>query len=478
MFGITVSEAAKICGGSVVGPDRNDPELSRLIIDSREVRDGDLFVAYKGGKLDGHNYIISALEKGAACALAEHLPKILPVNPELRSGELPEGMENLLPGPVILVRDVQLAMENLAVAFRKRVDVPVIGVTGSVGKTTAKEMIASVLSQRFKVHKTAGNRNNTIGLPLSLCCMEQSDECAVLEMGINHFGEMRRLGRMAAPDIAVYTNIGHAHLEFLGNLKGVLRAKTEMLEFMAEDALLIVNGDDPLLRDFECSQWKLTYGTSEECDVRATEIRTDDSGCISCRISYGTQTVYAAVSVPGEHMVYGALIGAAAGFAMGLSESEIEAGITAYAPVGRRFSMENLGPLRLIDDCYNANPDSTKSSIASLSSLPGRHVCILGNMLELGENSEEMHRQVGAFAAEKQIDLLLTCGELAAHMAGAYQDAGGSRTVAYPDKPSLIRALPDLLKTGDGILVKASLGSHLEEVSEAVKTLVRQEKIQ
>lgn len=477
MFGITVSEAAEICRGSVVGVNEKDPVLERLIIDSREIRPGDLFVAYKGEKSDGHNYIISAFEKGAVCAIAEHLPKLLPVDPSFRTEELSGGIENLLPAPVILVRDVQSAVENLTAAFRKCVEVPVIGVTGSVGKTTTKEMIASVLSQHFRVHKTAGNKNNVIGLPLSLCSMTPEDECAVLEMGINHFGEMRKLGRMAVPDIAVYTNIGHAHLEFLGDLKGVLRAKTEMLEFMAEDALLIVNGDDPLLRDFKCTQWKFTYGTSEDCDVRAAEIHTDDAGCISCCISYGEKKIHASASVPGKHMVYAALAGAAAGFAMGLSETEIEAGIAAYAPVGRRFSVQDLGALRLIDDCYNANPDSTRSSIASLAGFPGRHVCILGDMLELGENTEENHRQVGIFAAEKQIELLLTCGDLAAHIAEAYSKAGGKSTCSFSDKAALIAALPQVLQSGDVVLVKASLGSHLEEVSETVKSLADQKKI-
>lgn len=463
MFGITVSEAAAICGGSVFCGRDYDPELRRLVIDSREVGKGDLFVAYKGERSDGHDFILAALEKGAACALAEHLPDIA-----LTGDTDPY---EIFPGPVIVCRNVQEAVEKIAAAFRKKLDIPVVGVTGSVGKTTTKEMIASVLESRFMVHKTAGNLNNTIGLPISLCGIDRQDEAAVLEMGINHFGEMRRLGRMAAPDIAVYTVIGHAHLEFLGDLNGVLKAKTEMLEFMSDEALLVVNGDDPLLRSFSCTQWKMTYGVSESCDVRAANVVCAE-GFVTCDIHYSGKTLHAEIPGFGSHLVYAALAAAAVGFAVGLSGDEIAAGLADYRTVGRRLAVENTGYLRLIDDCYNSNPDSCRSSVDTLLSLSGRHVCILGDMLELGANSDAMHREIGAYAADKGVELLITCGPSAALMAESF----GVDAVRFEDTDSLIAALPGLLRREDCVLVKASRGMHLELVSEEVKHLGGEKK--
>ena len=479
MFGLTVSEAAAICGGSVFGLNEADAELKRIVIDSREVSVGDLFVAYKGEKSDGHNFIIPALKNGAACALAEHLPLI--TEADFNSDADPFEM---LSGPVIVCSDVQEAVEKIAAAFRKTLDIPVVGITGSVGKTTTKEMIAAVLGERFQVCKTSGNLNNTIGLPISLCSVEPEDEVAVMEMGINHFGEMRRLGKMAAPDIAVFTIIGHAHLEFLGDLNGVLKAKTEMLESMSEDALVVVNGDDKLLRELKCPQWKLTFGKSEGCEVRGSNVRSTE-GFVCCDITYDGKTVHASIPGFGEHLVYAALAAAAVGFAVGLSAEEIEAGISGYKTVGRRLAIEDTGFVRLIDDCYNANPDSCRSSIDTLSALPGRHVCIFGDMLELGENSDSMHLEVGKYAAEKGVDLLLTCGNLAAFMADAFNSVEkassdskekGTSPIrfgasAFPNADSLIAALPQLLRRDDCVLVKASRGVHLERVSEAIKLL-------
>lgn len=463
MFGITVSEAAALCGGFVYGKNEYDPEIRRLVIDSREVKKDDLFLAYKGEKTDGHDFILSALEKGAAAALAEHFPV---------------GFEKLTSGAVIVCEDVQKAAETITAEFRKKVDVPVIGITGSVGKTSTKEMIASVLNEHFRICKTEGNLNNTIGVPLSLCSLQKDDEVAVIEMGINHFGEMRRLGRMVIPDIAVFTVIGHAHLEFLGDLNGVLKAKTEMLEFMSDDALLIVNGDDPLLCHFSCPQMKMTYGKSEECDVYGSDIAVHTDGFISFKINYSGKTLPVVIPGFGEHLVYAALAAAAVGFAMGMSDEEIMQGIAQFKTVGRRLSVENTGFVRLVDDCYNSNPDSCKSSIDTLLSLPGRHVCILGDMLELGKNSEHMHSEIGSYAAEKGIDLLLTCGDLAFHMSESFRSAivpSGSNNETtvfhYPDMDSMISDLSRVLSKEDAVLVKASRGAHLERVSEAIKLL-------
>ena len=257
MFGLTVSEAAAICDGSVYTmqemPESGDVELTGIVIDSRAVAPGNLFVAYRGEKTDGHLYIASALRSGAACALAEYVP---------------EGVA----GPVIVCEDVQIAVEKLTAAFREKISVPVIGITGSVGKTTAKEMVSAVLSQHFRVHKNAGNLNNTIGVPVALSGVSRKDEIVVQEMGINHFGEMDHLGAMVKPDFMLFTRIAHAHLEFLGDLNGVFRAKTEVLAHMKSDAPVFYNGDDPYLKPFAERENSMSFGRGEHCDVHAENV--------------------------------------------------------------------------------------------------------------------------------------------------------------------------------------------------------------
>ena len=448
MFGLTVSEAAAICGGSVHydGSSFEDAELNRIVIDSRAVRPGDLFAAYRGEKVDGHNYISGAFASGAACALAERLPE--------NAG-----------GPVILVQDVQEAIEAIAGAFREKLCIPIVGIVGSVGKTTAKEMTWSVLSEHFNAYKTEGNLNNIIGVPMTVSGIGKEHEAAVIEMGINHFGEMEHLGRVARPSVLLYTLIGHAHLEFLGDLDGVLKAKTELLPYLPEDGTVIINGDDPYQRKIRCPQKIVSYGLGEDCDVRATQIAHRDDG-ISCTITYSGRSIHAEIPAIGDHMVYAALEGASVGFLLGLSEGEIERGITHYRTVGRRLSIVDTGSVRLIDDCYNANPDSLKSSIRTLCSMPGRKVCVLGDMLELGDDSPAMHREVGRFAAEAGCELIIASGKLA----GNYIEGFGGGQF-FETKAELIAALPKLLQKGDAVLVKASLGSAFAEVSDEIKQL-------
>ena len=449
MFGISVARAAEICGGRLIGSGDKNTEIKRIIIDSRSSREGDLFVAYKGEKVDGHDYIASALKKGAACALAEH------------------GVEGADDGCVIIVTDVQVALEKLASAFRELVEIPVIGITGSVGKTTAKEMVSSVLSQHYKVRKTDKNLNNLIGLPMSLAGIERDDEIAVLEMGISGFGEMARLAKMARPDCALYTVIGHAHLEFLHDLNGVLKAKTEMLEYVPENGTVIMNGDDALQRGFECRQKKLLYGMSDGCDVMATNVHYNRDGNICCTISYGKESFSVEIPAFGMHMVYAALEGAAVGFTYGMTAEEIKRGIESFEAVGRRLAVTKTGFITLIDDTYNANPDSVKSSIDSLAHFEGRRVCVLGDMLELGENSPAMHRDVGAYAGNKGIDLVIGVGPLGKYIA----DGAGDNAVAFSDREQAEAELPKLLKAGDTVLVKASRGARLDEISEQLKKL-------
>lgn len=445
---MTLKKAAECCGGRLVNCADAGLGIARAVIDSRAVEPGDLFVAYRGEKTDGHRFIQSALEKGAVCALAEYIP-------------------DEAAGPVLLVDNVQQALEKICTAYRESLDIPVIGITGSVGKTTAKEMIAAVLSQRFHTLKTEGNHNNQIGVPMTVSRIEPEHEAAVVEMGISGFGEMTELASVARPTVAVFTVIGRAHLEFLHDLEGVFRAKTEMLAFLPEDGTVIANGDDALLSKITCPQRVIFYGTGENSAVRADEIELLPEGRTRCRIRCADRVIRADVPAFGRQMVYAALEGAAVGIALGLTDAEIEAGIASYRTVGRRNAVTDTGYVTLVDDCYNANPESMRCAIDSLAACPGRKVCLLADMLEMGGDSPRMHLDLGKYAAEKGIDLVAACGPLSQNIVRG----AGERGRWFETREAMIEALPALLKRGDRVLVKASLGMHMEHVAEAVKAL-------
>lgn len=440
MKDMTIFSAARAAGGRVAGCGQDAP-LSGGVIDSREAGPGLMFCALPGERADGHEYMRSALEKGAACCLATHVP---------------EGVT----GPVILVDDVRSAMAKIAGACRDRLDIPVVGITGSSGKTTAKEMCAAVLSQKYNTLKTEKNFNNELGVPLTLFRIGPEHGAAVVELGINHFGEMSRLGAMAKPDIAVYTLIGRSHLEALGDLDGVLRAKGELVEHIPPDGLLIVNGDDEKLAAWRPARRKLTFGLGEGCDVRGVGFAPRGAEGSALTVLAGERRIELFLPAYGRHLAYAALAAAAVGIELGLSDGQIAAGAADYAPVGRRARIIETPSLTVIDDCYNANPDSVKMAIASAGALGGRLVCILGDMLELGEQSEQMHREVGE-AARAAGALLLTAGERSAAMGGEH----------FASKVELISALPRLLKRGDRVLVKASHSMAFEEISDALRAL-------
>lgn len=450
MRGISVREAAALCGGELCGDvSAADREILSVCIDSRKAADGAMFAALKGEHVDGHDYISKAFELGAICCLAEYVP----------AGSA---------GCVIVVSDVAAALKTLAEAYRLRFDIPVIGIAGSVGKTTAKEMTAAVLSKHYNVLKTEKNLNNELGVPLTIFRIEPEHEVAIIEMGISDFGEMHRLAKMVRPTMAIYTLIGHAHLEHLIDREGVLKAKTEMLDFMPQDGLLLLNGDDDLLSAFTSSQRKTLFGLGDNCDVRAENITSDEQFTTSCDIVCKDRKIHVTIPAYGEHMVYAALEGAAAGIALGLTDEEIVAGIADFEVVGRRANVCSTGYITLIDDCYNANPDSVKCGIDSLARNSARKVCILGDMLEMGENCAGLHAQVGEYAREKGINLLLTSGESSRNTCEAAGDIGQH----FDSRHQLIDALPRLLRKGDAVLVKASHSMKFEEISEALKELV------
>lgn len=449
MRGVSIKKAAEVVGGELYGSTNLDSDIRSVTIDSRTVKPGSMFVALKGERVDGHDYINKAFELGAACCIAERLP------------------ENTC-GTVILVPDVALALKTLAEYYRKCFNIPVIGIAGSVGKTTAKEMIAAVLSQKYKVLKTEKNLNNELGVPLTVFRIEPEHEVAVIEMGISDFGEMSRLARIVRPTMAVYTLIGHAHLERLHDRNGVLKAKTEMLDYMPDDGILFLNGDDDLLYGLDCRQKKVLFGTGENVNVRAENIHSENLSELACDIVSTDRIISVKLPSNGSHMVYAALEGAAVGMAMGLSDEQIAAGIAAYETVGRRANVCDTGFITLIDDCYNANPDSVMCAIDSLTAATGRKVCILGDMLEMGKNKEKLHAKVGRYAADNGADLLLTVGELSKNTCTAAEEIS---SLHFETNAELISKLPELIRKGDTVLVKASHSMKFDEISEALKLL-------
>lgn len=449
MKNFTIEAVCRACGGEWIGPAAAlGTELTAVTTDSRTVTPGCLFAAIPGERVDGHAFIASALEKGAACALAQRVP-----------ADAGEG--------VILVPDTLAALQAAAAYYRAQFNIPVLGITGSVGKTTAKEMTAAVLSQRFRVHKTAGNFNNDLGVPITLFGLDETHELAVVEMGVSHPGDMERLAEMVRPTMALYTVIGHAHLEFLKSREGICAEKSVMNRYLPAGGVVLCNGDDDLLSELPCAQKKLTFGLGEKCDIRAEDLCPLPDGGSRCSIVTGTRRMEVTIHAYGEHMVYAALSGAAAGIALGLTDEEIIRGIAAYAPVGRRARRVETGKLTIIDDCYNANPTSTASALRSLAAAQGRKVCILGDMLELGEDAEKLHFETGALAKDVGIDLVLTTGALSRESArGAEQPEHW-----FESREALCAALPGLIRDGDTVLVKASHSMRFEEITAVLETL-------
>lgn len=455
MKNMTLEKIALSCHGRLVLPEGweqiegADAEASGIVIDSRLVDKGTVFIATRGERVDGHAFIPEVFRKGALGAVCERLP---------------ENRE----GPCILVKDSFQALKEIAGYYRRQLPVKVVGITGSVGKTSTKEFVASVLARRYRVHKTQGNFNNEVGLPLTILRMPEDTQMAVLEMGINHFGEMRRLSEIARPDICVMTNIGQCHLESLGSREGILRAKSEIFEFMSKDGKVCLNGDDDMLSTIREVQGiePIRFGCDSRFPVYATQIVEKGLLGSDAVLYVAGERIPVHIPLPGGHMVYNALAAAAVGWLAGLSKEEISEGISRVEAVGGRSHVIDANGKVLIDDCYNANPVSMRAAIDLLKQAQGRKVAILGDMFELGDEEEQMHAQVGSYAAKQGVDVILGAGALAGKLCEAAAEAGVGKVCHYQDREQLIRDLPKLLHKGDTILVKASHGMGFEKIVE------------
>ena len=442
---MTPCTAREICAavGGTLLQDSGAP-VTGVTTDSRAVQPGQLFIPLVGERFDGHAYIAKALEGGAAGCLTAREP------------------ETLLPGKLyIQVADTRLALKALASWYRDKFDLPVVQVTGSAGKTTTKEMIASVLSQRYNTLRTEGNFNNDIGAPLTLLRLMPEHQAAVIETGMNHFGEIRYLGEMVRPDIAVITNVGDAHIENLGNTRqGILRAKCEIFENLAPEGIAVLNGDDELLNTVTLPQTILRCGVGDGCGVRVTDI--DDRGLegVACTVTIEGEHYRLTTSAPGRYMIYPMAMAAAIGRRLGLTGEEIAAGVAGYTTVGSRMHLIRLPGERLvIDDCYNANPQSMAEGLRMLAASPARHrVAVLGDMGELGQLTAQAHRDMGALTRR----LGLTAVAVGEKMHALTETDPQAQWFATVEEA--MPAIRQLFTPGTAVLVKASHAMHFERI--------------
>lgn len=457
MRNMTLTAIAWAVHGVLYNEEKADllKEASSVVIDSRLIEPDGIFVATKGERVDGHSFIDQVFKEGALGVICEELPS----RPK---------------GPCILVEDSFQALKDLATYYRNQVSIKVVGIVGSMGKTSTKEMVAAVLSSHFNVLKTEGNFNNEIGVPLTIFRIRDGHEVAVIEMGISDFGEMDRLGAIVRPDVVVFTCVGPCHLEYLGDLDGVLRAKSEIISHMSSNGVLVLNGEDEKLSliDQEKSLGRriIRFGNSSEHDdvfVSDTTSLGLDGTKFMANFPDGSHYEMM-VPLPGTHMVGNALSAASVGFVFGLNLEEIRRGMSGVVAISGRGHVIHTEKFVIFDDCYNANPRSVCAAIDLLHEAIGRRVAILGDMFELGEDSDKLHREVGEYAAVNGIDSLICVGSNSKHMYEAARLHDELELRYYPNRELLIKALSDpskeILKKGDNILVKASHGMGFSEV--------------
>lgn len=442
------SEIVAASGGTYYG----DPSLlsqaaSGVVINSELAQPGSLFIAIRGEKHDGHAFIPAAREKGAALVVSDHA---------------------LAQEPYLLVSDTLKAMHDIARSYRNKFTIPVIGLTGSAGKTSTKDIVAAALGTKFNVMKTQGNLNNETGAALTIFSLEEKHEVAVVEMGTNHFGEIGRIASFVQPDYCLFTNIGLAHIENFDSREGIFRGKTEMLPYMRSGGRVIANGDDDMLCEIPHA---LLYGLGEACAVRATQI--DDLILRGMTFTAHDHDNACRMHVPalGLHSVYNALAAVSVGLILGMSLSEIASGIETYTPLKGRMNVHELDRFTLIDDTYNANPTSTKASLDVLAKCSGRRVAILGDMRELGESAPQMHEDIGRYAASLGIERVLCVGKESLRMYEGAKALAPDCADYFETQDELLAALPKVVRDGDVILVKASRGMYLEHTVELLLSL-------
>ncbi len=430
-------------------------EFKGVSTDSRKIEEGYLFVPIRGEKFDGHEFIEDALNCGAMGTLCSH-------EMDIKS----DGKKS-----IIMVEDTLKALQNISKYFLNRANIPVVGVTGSTGKTTTKELIYNVLAQKFKVLKNKGNFNNHIGMPLTLLNIKEEHEIIVLEMGMSNRGEIDLLAEITTPEVGVITNIGICHIENLGSKEEIFKAKMEISHYMDESSVLIVNGDNEYLgrlRERDTKYKRVFAGLRENNDIYVEEIRDLGDKGIEFSILYGGETHDFKLNVPGIHNVYNGLLAIAVGVHYNISFEKIKDGLSNFYGNEMRMNIVSLDDdMKLINDCYNASPDSVKAALGVLESIESkRKIAILGDMLELGDYSEDAHREVGRMVSRREIDFLITVGNDAENIGKEAIETGLPRKKVFTlaNNEAAINLLDTLKQPGDTILVKGSRGMKMEEI--------------
>ena len=443
MTGCTVKELCAAVGGTLLR--ESGAVVTQVSTDSRSIPNRALFVPLVGERFDGHDYLDAALERGAAGCLTAKKPAAL-----------------LKDKFYIQVSDTLEALKALAAWYRAKFDIPMVQVTGSAGKTTTKEMIAAVLSQRFSTLKTQANFNNAIGTPMTLLNLAPEHQAAVIETGMNHFGEIRYLGEMVRPTVAVITNVGDAHIENLGGTRqGILQAKCEIFENLQPGGLAVLNGDDELLSGLTLPFKTVLCGRHEHCGVRVTNVAEHGIEGVTCTVTTKREVYEVAIPSPGAYMIYPAAMAIAIGEHLGLTKAELLSGIAAYRPVGSRMHLVRCGNDRIIiDDCYNANPQAMAEALRILAQTEHpRRMAVLGDMGELGDLTEQAHRDMGALTRTLGLDTVVAVGP----KAKAIQDANPD-VLWFPTVAEALSAIRAAFTAGTAVLVKASHAMHFTDI--------------
>ena len=456
MIPVNLENIAEVTGGKVI-QGHFKTVFNAVSTDSRTLKRGQLFIALRGETYDGHNFLEKAVGAGAGGLVVSHL------------ADLPQHI------PVVLVNDTLQALQSLAAYNRIRISAFLVGVTGSTGKTTTKDILASVLATRLVTHKTSGNYNNEVGLPHTLLQMGHDCQAAVVEMAMRGAGEIDSLCRIAKPDCAVITTINETHMELLGDLSSIAAAKGEILAHIPPEGFALLPAESPFIKReaARCKGRVIFFGTSGDADIRAENIRPTSRGSSFDVVIGGRRDRYT-LPIPGRHNVVNALAAIGVGREMGLTTAEIARGLEAVDLTGMRLEITSAGGIKIINDSYNASPASTRAALQTLVDIAagGRKIAMLGDMLELGQRALSGHWEVGAAATGLQIDYLITVGELAqniqrgAHRAGMDQE----RALHCQDNQEAVKILENLLQPGDTVLVKGSRGMKMESI---VQSLVK-----
>lgn len=452
MIPIKTNELASITLGKNLCLGKGD-KITGVAIDSKEVKDGFLFVPLKGSRVDGHDYIEDAISRGAVAILTE---RDYSYNQDVT---------------VVKVVNSLKALHKLTKYYRRLVKIPIIALTGSSGKTTTKDLIYYVLKQKFRVHKTKGNQNNHLGVPLTIFGIEKDTEIAVVEMGMNHLGEIRTLVNMVYPDISVITNIGVTHMEYLNTQENIFKAKTEILETLREDQYALVNGDDKYLSTVKSDTFKvISFGRErEKVDFRGEVIESTSSGLKFIVYSGEEREVYR-FTFPGIHNMYNCLVAISLGHHFGLSQDEIQAGLDEYQPSNLRMDIRHIEGVTIINDSYNANPEAVRAAINVLidyKGKEGRAIAVLGDMLEMGQESDRYHYELGQYLARsKEVDYLICIGRYAGHYGVGAMSEGMAkdRIHHFTDNTCAGKYIKDIMQEKDVILIKGSRAMSMEKL--------------